>query len=394
MRCHLELAWKIAVVDHANKRGDKLVCCRTESLECVVTRFQLELLSKLGNEKNRALTRFRKHFDERKPDYAHANAIATVLVDRYWEDDSGQQISDAEAYERLYKIPKDSVRIVDTAPHYVKWQISLANGEPPFGEALSTPTSHQVNVLRRFTLDAWELKNSKFLAQGGAFSLSGSTDTNLQLHVADPESVNHYLAVFRRLYGEGEKANYTNVCDTTAVLVPGSPFSHWIAAERKKLKQYLGQAAHFWPLQQNVSSFNVSQLISNFMYGRFLHQSRAEHEGERARWAIEAGSADLLEATFYNAIMRIGRSFVDWGQWTARLCIALGINLMTDSQGNKIIDPYLNRDLRLDRLSKEHRETFETLAAELAAELREADTDRQSFSYYLVSARNHLIDVL
>lgn len=387
----MELIWKVTTVGETNQAGEKLLCCETKSISEVVVRFQLELLSRLGSPKNRALARFRKYFEDRQPNTG-ADAFSWVVVDSYWEDADGRQIEASEARERLFRIPPRSLILQSTKPHDIAWQIAVAEKENLFGPAGIKPSEHQTYVLRSFTRDAWVLKNSRFLS-GTAFSLSRTEGEPLRLEVSDDENVHHYLAVFRRLYGHNEPANYECACNAVAMLAPETAFATWLAAERKSVARYLSKPAHFWPLQKKLTSFNVSQLISNFMYGRFLHQSEVEHEQQRAEWSREAGSVDLLEATFYQATLQLGCHFVNWGQWTARFCRHHGVELTIDTQGNTIRDPHVGRDTRLDQLSTEQRSHFDTLAAELASHLR-ATTNGNRFDLCLKAARDSLLDVL
>jgi len=367
------IGWKIQVVAEGAKRTDKVLFCRTEDISDIVTRYRLEFLARTKSFGSRKALEFRNLFSSeivRYPD----DDFSSLFVEGYWEDQSGNSISEAEAMQRLFNVPKDSLRLESTKPHSIRFQVALANGDAPFGPTLPTFSSHEQFILRHFTEDSNLLALSRF-RQSSSFSLKSAGGVRT-LETAGVEHISHFLAVFRRVYAPGENANFRGVCDIVHQRLENTPFADWLAGERKALNRYLSSpASSFIVNNGRTLTFNAEQLVHTFLYEKYLHQPDAENEMERAKRAAEVGGPETLEALFYFVITDISTFFTNWGRWTRKLCALAAIDLSRDSTGAAVSIVKEPTKSPEEKLSPEHRTDFEEYVAKIAFALRSNEAD-------------------
>lgn len=307
------LFWRIRYLDSRDKTfKDRDLTLITENLDSV-NRVAVELCLALRDRgPGRELLRFRHLFQESQLNAAEigeqtrilGHCHATCLPD-YLEDEEARELSGNQMAAILTGSPNAVIWPSWARRHDI--ELAFANN-PHIDISEITLIQKEIRTLFLFSRDVRELMASTFLCSGpGTIRSVGHGDATLQTTASD-EEIRSFVTIFRRLYMEGDPANFLVASEVFARAVGDHPLGKWIAGGAQEYREGLEKNAKSTPsFIIGKLPFDRKRIIDVFLYTQFAHQP-AERREKQFRECLEAvgGKRPILFWVFLSELFECG----------------------------------------------------------------------------------------
>ncbi|HEY7427284.1 MAG TPA: hypothetical protein VH682_23825 [Gemmataceae bacterium] len=393
------LFWKIRYLDRADKQfKDRCLYLNTKTL-VPVTRAAVEIVvANRSANTQREILKYRHLFVEGAQtngprDPHELNTHYGFCLHDYFEDEAGKEITPDEIAQILTGNP--TARAI---PRRAKQHdIDLMFAEPkPIPLAEVSLSAEEARLLGYFVRDLEEMQNSAFMKDGpGTLTTSGITPT-LTTAVTDDE-IRSFVTIFRRLYMEGEPANFKKAVDEFVNGLGDHPYSKWVEGAAKEYETHLAATPDARPfVAADTCTFTTKRLIDVFLYTQYAHQPDAKRQRQFEACLAELnGKRAVLTWMFltemWKCALEIGNAgnVISW--WFKHYCHHHGVTPDVLKSLREHHAGLGTAEKEQDRRERLFREKVEQLAADLWEQAGRPDSGPAQF---LVIAREQLAQVL
>lgn len=374
------LFWKIRFLDRADKGfKDRSLFLNSETLD-PVTRAALELVVEGRHPgSDRRILKYRSLFEERDlatiPDCQEILTTGrTIFVSDYFEDETGAEITLRQMGPILTGDPNTVLLPNGMRQHDIEFMFSESKPVPVAEVSLD---QEEARLLGYFVRDYQEIRDSAFLKDGpGTLKTTGSvsgmaiSNPTLETAVSDDE-IRSFVTIFRRLYMDGEPANFEKAVAVYVKAVGDHPLAKWVAGIAADHRQHLDSVPDVRPFMQvGTCTFNTKRLLDVFIYTQYAHQPDERRQRQFGECLAQVqGHKAVLTWMFltelWKCALEIGNAGKQIAAWFNRYCDHHGISpdvlasLRADHSGLGVEEKEEERQARL------FREKVEELSTEL-----------------------------
>ncbi len=308
------LFWKIRYLDRTDKLfKDRFLRLLTTTLD-PVARAAVELVVQNKSSKTeRDILKYRHLFIEGNPEFRPSGPEECgqfICLQNYFEDETGKEIAANEVASILTGGPTAVLIPSGVKQHDLDLILAERKPIPDAGVSLTT---EEVRILGYFARDLKEMLTSAFIKESPATiscsELTWSPNTNSTISTAaTDEEIRSFVTIFRRLYMEGEPANFQKAARIFEKALGDHPYAKWVAGAASEFQKRLAAVPDFRPVvQAGTCAFTTKRLIDVFLYTQYAHQPDEKRQRQFAQCLAEVhGKRDVLTWLFLNEIWKCG----------------------------------------------------------------------------------------
>jgi hypothetical protein len=319
---------------------------------------------------DRAILKFRSLFiegswadwgDERLNVFSKTEMF--VLHD-YFENEKGEEITMAEI-GRIMTGDNNTILVPNRTKQYIINYLFAEKLPVPVAEV--TLSTDEIRLLGYFVRDFEELRDSAVMKVGpGQISTSGELPAlpndgyHHQTAVTDDE-IRSFVTIFRRLYMEGEPANFKKATDLFERELIAHPLGQLVKDVASEYQKRLEEKPELLPLMQGATiTFNTKRLVDIFLYTQYAHQPNEKRQRQFKECLQQVGgNLNFLTWLFLKETWMCSIEICNAGQliaeWFKHYCAYNGVipnvlnSLRNEHKGLGTLEKDDARDARLFR---------------------------------------------